>query len=332
MEVSAMVEVTLPEGVDELEIHRRMVLARRFDERVVEMRLAGRLEGVVHPAFGQEAVAVGACAHLRPGDKITSTHRGHAHCIAKGADLNRMMAELFGRIGGYCHGLGGSMHIADFDIGMLGANGIVAAGMPIATGAAVAATLDGSDSVALSFFSDGATGAGPFHETLNIAALWQLPIVYLCENNGWAAGTAIETALAAKSPYLMADTFGIASSVVDGNDIHAMLEASRVAIEHARSGSGPYLLEAKTFRLSQHAVRALPLPDARDAETLRIWREERDPVARHAGSMIERGVADDSALDAIRAGVESMIDDAIEFAEASPYPTLDDALEGLFAS
>jgi acetoin:2,6-dichlorophenolindophenol oxidoreductase subunit alpha len=332
MEVPAMVEITLPEGVDELEIHRRMVLARRFDERVVALRLAGRLDGVVHPAFGQEAVAVGACAHLRTSDRITSTHRGHAHCIAKGADINRMMAELFGRRDGYCRGIGGSMHIADFEIGMLGANGIVAAGMPIATGAALAAKLDGGDGIALCFFSDGATGAGPFHETLNIAALWELPIVYLCENNGWAAGTAIETALSAESPYLMAQTFGMASAVVDGNDILAVLEATRKAIDHARSGAGPFLLEAKTFRLSQHAVRAAPLPDVRDAETLRLWREERDPIARHAGSVIERGVADTAALDSIAAGVENQIDAAIEFAEASPYPTLDDALEGLFAS
>src|SRR5581483_10454918 len=172
-----------------LAMFRQMVLIRRFDQLAMELRLAGRIYGVVHPYVGEEAIATGICANLGPRDKITSTHRGHGHCIAKGADINRMMAELFGRSDGYCKGKGGSMHIADFGIGMLGANGIVGAGLPITAGAGVAAQFEGQGGVAVGFFGDGATGEGPFHESLNIAALWKLPIVWVCENNAYAVET-----------------------------------------------------------------------------------------------------------------------------------------------
>src|SRR5919198_878308 len=188
----------MPDSDQLLAMFRQMVLIRRFDELAMELRLAGRIYGVVHPYIGQEAIAVGICANLQPSDRLTSTHRGHGHCIAKGADIKRMMAELFGRRDGYCKGKGGSMHIADFDVGMLGANGIVGAGLPITAGAGLAAQLEGGDNVAVGFFGDGATGEGPFHESLNIAALWKLPVVWICENNGYAVETPIETALAAE--------------------------------------------------------------------------------------------------------------------------------------
>src|SRR5574341_1781954 len=168
---------------------RTMILIREFDERAIQLRVAGKIYGAVHPYVGQEAVAVGVCATLTRSDRVTSTHRGHGHCIAKGADINRMMAELFGRADGYCKGKGGSMHIADFSIGMLGANGIVAGGIPIVTGAGLAAQLEGKGRVAVSFFGDGASGAGPFHESLNIAALWKLPMLYVCENNYYGVNT-----------------------------------------------------------------------------------------------------------------------------------------------
>src|SRR5919201_434744 len=187
----------MPDSDQLLAMFRQMVLIRRFDELAMELRLQGRIYGVVHPYIGQEAIAVGICANLGPGDRLTSTHRGHGHCIAKGADVKRMMAELFGRRDGYCKGKGGSMHIADFDVGMLGANGIVGAGLPIAAGAAVAAQLEGSDAVAAGFFGDGATGEGPFHESLNISTLMKLPVVWVCENNRYAGDTPIETSLAA---------------------------------------------------------------------------------------------------------------------------------------
>ncbi len=323
-------EPALPPGVEEIELYRRMVLARRFDERIQDLRVEGTITGVVHPAIGQEAVAVGVCAHLKTEDRITSTHRGHGHCIAKGAVPRRMMAELYGRRDGYCRGLGGSMHIADFDIGMLGANGIVAAGLPIAMGAALAAMLDGDDCVAVCFFSDGAVGAGPFHEALNIAALWKLPMVFLCENNGWAGGTPVERSVAAGSPHEFAGGYGVPHGEVDGNDLTKVLEAAKAAIEHARGGAGPFLLEAKTFRRSQHAVRGAVRQESRDAALIQHWTEH-DPLEIHAAQMLKRGVADQSALDDVLRQVDDCIDDAVRFAERSPFPTPQDAAEGLFA-
>src|SRR5438067_4322561 len=211
-----------PEPEKSVEMLRQMVLIRRFDELALELRLAGRIHGVVHPYIGQEAIAVGVCANLRPTDRITSTHRGHGHCIAKGADIRRMMAELFGRRDGYCKGKGGSMHIADFEVGMLGANGIVGAGLPIAAGAAVAAQLEGSDAVAVGFFGDGATGEGPFHESLNISALMKLPVVWVCENNQYAAETPVESGLAARNVADLAAGYGMPGELVDGHDVLAV--------------------------------------------------------------------------------------------------------------
>src|SRR5947207_7481627 len=219
-----------------VEMLRRMVLIRRFDELALELRLAGRIHGVVHPYIGQEAIAVGVCANLRPTDRITSTHRGHGHCIAKGADIRRMMAELFGRRDGYCKGKGGSMHIADFDVGMLGANGIVGAGLPIAAGAAVAAQLEGSDGVSVGFFGDGATGEGPFHESLNIAALLKLPVIWVCENNQYAADTPVEAGLSARHVADLAAGYDMPGYVVDGNDVLAVYAAASRAVARARAG------------------------------------------------------------------------------------------------
>src|SRR5690348_12200856 len=201
-----------------------MILIREFDERAIQLRVAGKIYGAVHPYVGQEAVAVGVCSNLSVSDRVTSTHRGHGHCIAKGADIKRMMAELFGRRDGYCKGKGGSMHIADFDVGMLGANGIVGAGLPITAGAGLAAQLEGGDNVAVGFFGDGATGEGPFHESLNIAALWKLPVVWVCENNGYAVETPIETALAADNVADLAAGYKIPGYVIDGNDVEAVYE------------------------------------------------------------------------------------------------------------
>src|SRR6266850_4816217 len=184
---------------DLIDMLRKMILIREFDELAIKLRTGGKIFGAVHPYVGQEAVAVGVCANLTNADRVTSTHRGHGHCIAKGADVKRMMAELFGRSTGYCKGKGGSMHIADFDVGMLGANGIVGAGLPIACGAGVAAQLEGSDAVAVGFFGDGATGEGPFHESLNIASLLKLPVVWVCENNQYAADTPVEGGLSARN-------------------------------------------------------------------------------------------------------------------------------------
>src|SRR5919106_3880600 len=212
----AQVGPSAPEPEACIEMYRQMVLIRHFEELALELRQADRIHGVVHPYSGQEAIAVGVCANLRTSDRIVSNHRGHGHCIAKGADIARMMAELFGRRDGYCKGKGGSMHIADFAIGMLGANGIVGAGLPITAGAGVAAQLQGSDAVAVGFFGDGATGEGPFHESLNIAALLELPVVWVCENNQYAADTPVEGGLAARNVADLAAGYGMPGAAVAG--------------------------------------------------------------------------------------------------------------------
>ena len=216
-----------------------MQTIRRFEERASDDYQAGAIYGVVHCYIGEEAVAVGVCAALNADDQIISTHRGHGHCLAKGADLNRMMAELYGRQTGYCKGKGGSMHIADFSIGMLGANGIVAGGIPIVTGAGLAAQLEGKGRVAVSFFGDGASNAGPFHESINIAATWKLPMLYVCENNLYSAGTIAADTLALSDVAARAAGYGIPGVVVDGNDVMAVYEAAEAAVSRARAGQGP---------------------------------------------------------------------------------------------
>ena len=249
------------------EMLRSMQTIRRFEERASDDYQAGAIYGVVHCYIGEEAVAVGVCAALNRGDQIISTHRGHGHCLAKGADLNRMMAELYGRQTGYCKGKGGSMHIADFSIGMLGANGIVAGGIPIVTGAGLAAQLEGKGRVAVSFFGDGASNAGPFHESINIAATWKLPMLYVCENNLYSAGTLAAETLALSDVAARAAGYGIPGVVVDGNDVMAVYEAAEAAVNRARAGQGPTLIECKTYRWRGHTERpgqADPRPTGRD--------------------------------------------------------------------
>src|SRR5437870_12711051 len=233
-------------------MRRQMLTIRRVEERASADYLAGKIYGVVHCYIGEEAVAVGVCSALAGTDRIISTHRGHGHCIAKCAYLNRMMAELYERPSGYCKGKGGSMHIADFGIGMLGANGIVAGGISIVTGAGLAAQMDGKGRVAVSFFGDGASNAGPFHECLNIAATWKLPMLYICENNMYAAQTAAAETHATTDVAGRAAGYGIPGVVVDGNDIFAIYQAATRAIARARAGEGPTLIECKTYRRRAH--------------------------------------------------------------------------------
>jgi acetoin:2,6-dichlorophenolindophenol oxidoreductase subunit alpha len=213
---------SVPEDDQAIEMYRQMLLIRQFEELALKLRADDKIYGVVHPYVGQEAIAVGVCANLRVTDRIVSNHRGHGHCIAKGADVNRMMAELYGRRDGYCKGKGGSMHIADFDVGMLGANGIVGAGLPITCGAGVAAQLEGSDAVAVGFFGDGATGEGPFHESLNIASLWKLPVIWVCENNQYAVETPVAAGLSATNVADLAAGYNMPGYVVDGTDVPAV--------------------------------------------------------------------------------------------------------------
>jgi acetoin:2,6-dichlorophenolindophenol oxidoreductase subunit alpha len=313
-----------------VELLRQMVLIRRFDERALELRLEDRIYGVVHPYIGQEAIAVGVCANLRPTDRIVSNHRGHGHCVAKGAKIGRMMAELFGRRDGYCKGKGGSMHIADFDVGMLGANGIVGGGLPIAAGAGLAAQLEGSDTVAVGFFGDGATGEGPFHESLNIASLWKLPVIWICENNQYAVDTPVASGLAARDVAKLAAGYDMPGVIVDGNDVLAVYDAARAAVERARAGDGPTLLECKTWRRHQHALRDAVAPDRRPAELIAHW-EARDPIDTFERRLTEHGILNADQLADIRQSVEADLADAVEFAEASPFPAPEEALEDVFA-
>ncbi|PRX48507.1 pyruvate dehydrogenase E1 component alpha subunit [Prauserella shujinwangii] len=287
---------------------RTMWTIRRFEEAVDDLFARGLMHGTMHLSIGQEAVPVGACLALRDGDYITSTHRGHGHCIAKGARLDAMMAELLAKETGYCRGRGGSMHIADVATGNLGANGIVAGGVPIATGAALSVRLRGGDAVAVSFFGDGAVNEGAWHEGVNLAAVWRLPVVFVCENNQY--GMSMPATRAARVDRLAerAAAYGMPGVTVDGNDPQAVHDAVADAVHRARAGQGPALVEALTYRWKGHSKSDKNLYRTRDE--IDAWRE-RDPIARFeravAGTLSEPEIADcrEQAVAAVRAAVRS---------------------------
>ena len=309
---------------------RTMILIREFDERAIALRVAGKIYGAVHPYVGQEAVAVGVCSILTVRDRVTSTHRGHGHCIAKGADIRRMMAELFGRVDGYCKGRGGSMHIADFSVGMLGANGIVGGGLPIACGAALAAQLEGRGDVTVCFFGDGAAAEGEFHEALNIASVWKLPIVFACENNQYAANNAVGVQHPRADIAAHAAAYAMPGVIVDGNDVLEVEAATREAVTRARRGDGPSLLECKTYRWRFHAMRATPPPETRPADEIAAWKA-RDPIARLERHVLGRGLLSADEISEMRKRVTADLDAAVAFAEQSPFPDPKDLLVGMFA-
>ena len=313
-----------------LEVYRKMVTIRTFDQKAVEEFHAGNIPGVVHAYIGQEAVAVGVCTALRREDRITSTHRGHGHTIAKGADIKLMMAELFGRSNGYCHGKGGSMHIADFSVGMLGANGIVGAGMPIATGAALAAQLEGAGGVAVSFFGDGASNEGAFHGSLNLASVWKLPAIYVCENNRWASGNSAADTLSVEDVAVRSISYNMPGLTVDGTDVLAVYEVAEQAVSRARNGEGPTLIECKTYRWRAHSEARGNPADPRPQEEIELG-PQNDPIAGFAERLIEQHAATADALQQIDEEVAVAVDEAIEFAKASPLPRPEDALTDVFA-
>ena len=319
-----------PETPDLVGMLRKMILIREFDELAIRLRAEGRIYGTVHPYVGQEAVAVGVCANLSSADRVTSTHRGHGHCIAKGADVKRMMAELFGRVDGYCKGKGGSMHIADFSIGMLGANGIVGGGLPIATGAALAAQLDGKGNVAACFFGDGAVSEGEFHEALNIASVWSLPIVFVCENNQYAANNAVDVQHRAPELAVHAAAYAMPGVSIDGNDVLAVYDAVRSAADRARAGEGPTLVECRTYRWYFHAMRNAPPPETRPAAEIEAWKA-RDPIARFVSDLVGRGLLTEAALERMKREVEGELQAAVAFADASPFPDPADLTVDMFA-
>jgi pyruvate dehydrogenase E1 component alpha subunit len=302
--------------------YRTMARIRAFETAAERLYVEKRIPGFVHLSTGQEAIPAGVCANLRAGDQITSTHRGHGHVIAKGGDIGRMMLELFGRAGGYCQGKGGSMHIADFAIGMLGANGVVAAGMPIAVGAAHAAKLLGRDTVVACFFGDGAVNRGPFLESLNWAAVYKLPVLFVCEDNRWAATTPTHTMTAGPGIAARAEALGLATASCDGNDAAAVDDLAGELVREVRAGAGPLFMIARTYRWSGHTS-ADPGAYRDPAEVARAKAD--DPLLRTRRQLLELGVTAGD-LDAAAAAAEAEIADAIAAAERAPAPRLEDAL------
>ncbi len=292
-----------------------MLAIRFFEEAVDGLFARGLMHGTMHLSIGQEAVATGVCAALRQSDFITSTHRGHSHCIAKGADLTRMMAELLAKQTGYCRGRGGSMHIADAKTGNLGANGIVAGGIPIATGAALAQKLKGTDNVVVSFFGDGATNEGAFHEALNLASVWDLPVIFVCENNKY--GMSFSTAKSMKVEKISdrAAAYAMPGVTVDGNDVDAVYEAAKEAVERARAGKGPTLIECVTYRHKGHSKSDKNL--YRTKEEIDFWKTK-DPVGKFETLLIEKGIISKEQAEQITENVRNEIRNAITEASAAP--------------
>lgn len=303
------------------DLHLTMARIRAFEEAALEALDRGLVLGAIHPSIGQEAVAAGICSQLRKDDVLLSTHRGHGHTLAKGADPSAMMAELFGREGGTCGGKGGSMHIADFDVGMLGANGVVAANIPIAVGAAHAIKLKGEERIVTCIFGDGAINRGPFLEGLNWASIFDLPLLFVCEDNGFAATTRTEDLTAGEGPAVRAESLGIPAHKVDGNDVLAMQDHASDLIARIRHGEGPTLLVAETYRLTGHtgADPAAYRPDSEVAAA-----RKRDPLKRSAAWLAEAGL-DEAAIDALDRQAQEEITAAVAWAEAAPWPEADQA-------
>jgi len=317
------------DGKTLLEIYRRMLLIREFDNRAAEEFAKGALPGFIHTYIGEEAVAVGACINLRDDDFITSTHRGHGHCIAKGCDVKYMMAELFGRRTGYCKGKGGSMHIADISIGMLGANGIVGAGIPLACGAALSAQVRGADQVCISFFGDGASNQGTFHESLNLASIWRLPVIFLVENNQYAQTTPQKYHMNVKSISERAASYGIPGVTVDGNDVMAVYETMREAVKRARAGLGPTLVECMTYRHRGHFEG--DNVGYRTQVEVEEWKK-RDPIVRFRQQLIKMGVLTEKEAKELERTCLKDVEEAIKFAQESPWPKPEEALEDVYVS
>ncbi|HEV2507199.1 MAG TPA: thiamine pyrophosphate-dependent dehydrogenase E1 component subunit alpha [Mesorhizobium sp.] len=304
------------------EVLHKMYLIRRFEEGAEDAYMRGLIHGTMHLSIGQEASALGICMPLTDQDQITSTHRGHGHCIAKGADVKRMFAEFFGKTTGYCKGRGGSMHIADVTKGNLGANGIVAGGIPIAVGAALAAKKLKTGKVAVSFFGDGANNEGAFHEALNMAAVWKLPVIFVCENNGYGMSTSTERSTAVKNIADRASAYAMPGVIVDGNNFSEVAEAADAAVERARAGEGPTLIESKTYRYRGHSKS--DRNRYRTKEEIEDWMANRDPIALFEAELKEFGIIDDAGIEAVREAVKKEIADGIEFAKDSPSPEIRD--------
>lgn len=310
------------------QLYQRMQLIRVFDTRVVELFDRKLVRGSAHPYIGMEAIAVGVCSALGPGDFITSTHRGHGHCLARGLDPTRMMAEILGREMGYCRGKGGSMHITAMEHGMLGADAIVGGSHGIAVGAAYATRLQGSDGVVVCFFGDGAANEGSFHEACNLASVLAAPVIFVCENNQWALSTPTAASMNIEHVADRAASYGFPGIVADGNDVQEMHAVTATAVSRARAGDGPTLIEAKSYRMTPHS--AFATGETSTAEELESWRR-RDPIDRLAQQLLEAGVVQER-LDEIVAQVTAEIDAATQTAIDAPAPPAEQAIEDVYAT
>jgi len=310
----------------------RMWMIRKFEEAAMALVDAGDIGGEVHLSIGQEAEITGACLALEPGDYMTGNHRSHGHPIGKGAGLRGLMAELMGKATGVCRGKGGSMHLADFSVGSLGESGIVASGIPVATGAGLSAQLLGDGKVSMTFFGDGAINEGAFHESMNIAAKWELPVIFLCENNQYQVTMAsVDTTAVKQDLAERAAAYDMPAIIVDGQDVVAVYEAARTAVDRARSGGGPTFVEAKTYRYDEHAY-LLPISvKYRSQEEIESWRE-RDPIVLFQDRLIGEAGFTREEIEAIEAEATREIDDAVEFGRSSPDPPPESAFEDMYAN
>lgn len=313
-----------------IEMYRRMATIRVFEYKVKDLFARGEIVGAVHLSIGQEAVPVGVCTALKKGDYIVSNHRGHGHCIAMGVDIKRMMAELFGRETGVCKGKGGSMHLADFSVGMLGASAIVGGNLPLAVGAGLSIKMRKTDQVSVTFFGDGASNQGTFHESMNLAAIWSLPVLFVCENNQYAESTPVTKVMLVNHVADRAAAYGIPSMIVDGMDVMAVYEATKKAADRAREGKGPTLIECKTYRYMGHEE-GDPWTTYRSEKEVEEWKKK-DPINRFKRFLIKNEVFTENKEAEIDKEIENLVEDAIKFARESPWPKQEEALKDVFVS
>jgi len=306
-----------------------MILIRKFEETLKQLYQQGKIHGTMHLCIGQEATAVGACFPLNNEDKITSTHRGHGHSIAKGTDVKKMVAELFGKVTGHCKGKGGSMHIADMTVGNLGANGIVAAGLPLGVGAALTSKMKELGYVVLCFFGDGATNEGAFHESLNLASIWKLPVIFFCENNLYGMSGSIKEMTNIESIAVRGSSYGIPSETINGNNILEVIKATQGAVERAKKGKGPTLIEAETYRWEGHSRSDARKYRTREEE--KEWKKAKDPIEVFKEILISNNVINENEFIELNEKAQNQMKEAVEYAENSDDPSLDTLMTDIYA-
>ena len=311
----------------------RMWTIRNFEEKVMEVHEAGEFVGAAHPYIGEEAVAVGVCLALKDTDYIAGNHRSHGHPLAKGGSVKKAMAELYGRVDGYCKGKGGSMHLADFSVGILGESGILASSVPVATGAGLASKISKNNFVSVVFFGDGASNQGACHESMNLASIWKLPVIFVCENNQFAITTSYQNSVAVENVSDRAQAYNMPGILVDGQNVEAMYEATTEAVKRARNGEGPTLIEGLTYRFEEHSLGLgrVRRGEYRTSEEISKWRE-RDPIGIHSQKLIDRGVLSEDEIDKIESNSKKEIEEAVEFARNSKFPEPEELFEDMWAN